>query len=313
MLRNDRTRKQDVLENHIKAMAEKLLEKNDFKKIASDLRDDVYNDDFEHCDPELFTLISEMFKEDDKYTLDFLSLNVLDLRDYIEEDCESGCSEFICIAGHVDKLCDYINLEIGRLNYYLIDNNKIKDLETKISDVNSSVNETTNKVETINKISDDVKEKVQKANKGIEKANRGIKKANQQASKMQAQMATILGIFAAIVIAFSAGLTVLGNSISAIGQAKYPESIVLALIICGIIIFDSLSYLMYMISRIIDRNILIGCKARSCAECNDNDKCMWGTRVRKRFPYLFYFNLFAGLGIIVDMVVWLLDIRGFIG
>lgn len=218
MLRNDRTRRQEALENHIKMMAKKLLQKSDFMKIAIDLMDNVYIDGFEHCEPELFTLISEMFKEDNKYTLDFLSLNIIELRGYIEEVSVAGDMRFAGIADHVDKLCDYINLEIGRLNYYLINNNKIKDLEAKIS-------ETTNKLGTIDEFSGEVKEKVQ---------------------NLQHDSITILGIFASIVLTFTGGMIFSSSVLENIGNASAYRVIIIALIIGLVIINSVISLIMYI-------------------------------------------------------------------
>lgn len=225
MLRNDRTRRQEVLEEYIKIMAARLMIESDLKKIAADLRDDVYNDGFEHCEPELFTLISEMFKEDDKYKLDFLSINIIELQSFIEKDCAAGNDEFAGIAGHVDKLCDYINLEIGRLYYYLINNSKIKDLEAKLSDVNLSVNETTDKLATINDFSDDVKEKVQ---------------------NLQRDSITILGIFASIVLTFTGGMIFSSSVLENIGNASAYRVIIIALIIGLVIINAVISLIMYI-------------------------------------------------------------------
>ncbi len=33
-------------------------------------------------------------------------------------------------------------------------------------------------------------------------------------------------------------------------------------------------------------------------------------RIRKRLPYVFYFNIFGVLGIVIDLIVWFLDIKG---
>lgn len=218
MLQNERTRRQEALENHIKSMAKKLLQESDLVKIAKDLKSNIYNDGFEHCEPELFTLISEMFKEDKKYTLDFLSLNIIELRGYIEKDCGAGNTDFTDIADHVDKLCDYINLEIGRLNYYLIKNNKIKDLEAKIS-------ETADKLGTINEFSGEVKEKVQ---------------------NLQHDSITILGIFASIVLTFTGGMIFSSSVLENIGNASAYRVIIIALIIGLVVINSVISLIMYI-------------------------------------------------------------------
>lgn len=297
MFPDEARNRQDMLKSIILELSERLLDNDDMIEQYLNRLSKIYEDGFKHRYSDFFPIILTVRKNDNSYDNDYLMNNLESMDYYLEKLQSSGDKRY---DKYQDmylpfvKLIDHLNLQISQLTYsnLSLGESRFQQLRVQLQ------------------VSD---EAVQRANKAIEKVNKDVKKANQQANKMQAQMATILGIFAAIVIAFSAGLTVLGNSISAIGQAQYPESIVLALIICGIIIFDTLSYLMYMVSRIIDKNILIGCKAKSCAECNENYSCKWGTRVRKRFPYLFYFNLFAGLGIIADMVVWFIDIRGFIG
>ncbi len=225
MLRNEKTRRQEMLENRIRAMAEKLLQECDYKVIAIELRDDIYTDGFEHCEPDLFTLISDMFKNDGRYSLDFLSLNMLELRDYIEKSSVADNSEFLCITKQIDKLCDYINLEIGRINYYLIDNNKIKDLERKVSDINISVNETQNKLKQMDRISGSVKEKVQ---------------------NLQRDSITILGIFASIVLTFTGGMIFSSSVLENIGHASAYRVIIVALIIGLVVINSVISLIMYI-------------------------------------------------------------------
>lgn len=297
MFPDEARNRQDMLKSIILELSERLIDNDDMIEQYLNRLCKIYEDGFRHRYSDFFPIILTIRKNDNSYDNDYLMNNLESMDYYLEKLQNSGDKRY---DKYQDmylpfvKLIDHLNLQISQLTYSSLGLSE-KRLQQLVMQL---------------QVSDAA---VQRANKALDKVNKGVKKANQQANKVQSQMATILGIFAAIVIAFSGGLTVLGNSISAIGQAQYPESIVLALIICGIVIFDTLSYLMYMISRIIDRNILIGCKAKSCAECNENYSCKWGTRVRKRFPYLFYFNLFAVLGIIVDMIVWFLDIRGFVG
>ena len=227
MLRDDRTRRQELLEKHIKTMALKPIQNGEFQEIVKDLETNIYIDGFEHCEPELFTLISEMFKKDAQYTLDYLSLNLIELRNHIEKEYEikNKNDKYQYLAKQIDKLCDYVNLEIGRLNYYLINNNKINDLESKISDVNTSVVETENKLKAIDDTSDGVKEKVQ---------------------NLQRDSITILGIFASIVLTFTGGMIFSSSVLENIGRASAYRIIIVTLIIGWVMVNSIISLIMYI-------------------------------------------------------------------
>lgn len=295
MFPDEARNRQDMLKSIILELSERLLDNDDMIEQYLNRLSKIYEDGFKHRYSDFFPIILTIRKNDNSYDNDYLMNNLESMDYYLEKLQYSGdkrYEKYQTMYLPFVKLIDHLNLQISQLTYSSLNEIRAQQLKAQLKASG---------------------EAVQRANKSINKVNKGVKKANQQANKMQAQIVSILSIFAAIVLAFSGGITFLGSSISAISQAKYPESVILALLICGIIIFDTISYLMYIVSKVIDRNILIDCKAKSCAKCNDNDKCMWATKVRKRFPYLFYFNLFAVLGIIVDMFVWLLDIRGFIG
>lgn len=279
--------RQEMLKNLILELAEKLLENKDMTERYLNRLNKIYEDGFRHRYSDFFPIIITIRNPENTYDNEYLLNNLASLDLYLEELQSSGDArykDYENMHHPFVKLIDHLNLQISQGTYSYVNEQRAQQMSAQL----------------------------EKSNKAVEKANKSIKKSNKQADKMQAQMIAILGIFAAILLAFSGGLTVLGSSIASIGKAEYPESIIVAMLICGIMIFDSLSYLMYMISRIIDRNILIGCKAKSCSECEDNEKCRWMTKVKKRFPYLFYFNVLAGLGIVIVVAVWYLDIRGIV-
>lgn len=93
-----------------------------------------------------------------------------------------------------------------------------------------------------------------------------------------------------------------------IGSAQHYEMVILVAIIGALALFDTIFLLMYLVSKIINRNIYARCLTKDCS-C-DAKKCNGITRLRKRLPYVFYFNVVSLVGIIIDCVVWFMDIKG---
>lgn len=277
----ERARRQEQLENCIYEMSEKLLENDEeIRRILLNLKE-IYNDEFRHHYAGFFSIILDVSKEENEFSLDFLSENIGVLREYIESDYIKGIKEFEKIYGVMDKLCDHINLEIGRLNYYMINDNKIKDMEKKTAEVTTSLNDATEELE----------------------------EASKKASTMQTELIAVLSIFAAIVITFSGGLSFLGSAMTSINGASHYEAVVMIAIICGMVIFNTIFLMMYLVSKITERNIYARCKTYDCTGC-DKEKCNGIQRIKNRLPYVFYFNIWGIVGVLIDLIIWFLDIRG---
>ncbi len=281
MLEIERSRRQAELEKCIYEMSVGLLDaETGIRKISLNLKE-IYNSDFRHYYSGFFPIILEISKEENNYSLDFLSENIETLRCYIEDDYILGTKEFEKLYGCIDKLCDHINLEIARLNYYSINDNKIRDMEKKTAEVNTALTEAASE----------------------------LNKASKTASTMQTELIAVLSIFAAIVITFSGGLSYLGSAMTSINQAEHYEAVMMVAIICGMVIFNTIFLMMYLVSKITERNIYARCVTYDCSACNLG-KCGGIRRIRKRLPHVFYFNIFGVLGIVIDLIVWFLDIKG---
>lgn len=283
MLQVERDRRQKELEKCIYEMSKAVLdETSGIRKVSLNLKE-IYNSDFRHYYSGFFSVILDISKDENEYSIDFLSENIESLRRYIENDYVEGTKEFEKLYGYIDKLCDHLSLEIGRLNYYSINDNKIRDMERKTVEVNES----------------------------LRIATKELDKASKTASTMQTELIAVLSIFAAIVITFSGGVSFLGSALTSINMAKYYEAVVMVAIICGMVIFNTIFLMMYLVSKITDRNIYARCRTYDCMAC-DTTKCNGITRIRKRLPYVFYFNLLAVAGIVIDLFVWYLDIMGWL-
>ena len=226
MLAEERNRRQDELENSIRELSLRLLDDSGIRQISLKLLD-IYRGDFRHSYSGFFPLISDISKDDNAYDLDYLSNNLEAIRDYIEKDFVTGTQEFSEIQDQLFKLCDHLNLEIGRWNYYSQNEHKIEDVETKTTNLNNELKDATEKLE----------------------------KASEQASSMQTEVIAVLSIFAGIAFVFSGGLSFLGSAMTSVNEAKHYEVVVLTTIICGLVIFNTIFLLMYLVGKITNRNI----------------------------------------------------------
>lgn len=99
---------------------------------------------------------------------------------------------------------------------------------------------------------------------------------------------------------------------ASIKDVNYFESIILAAIVCGMVLFNTIFLMMYMVSKITERSIYAKCLTENCSCEGQNCKCSGIKRIRKRLPYVYYFNVFAVVGIAADLVIWFLDIKDII-
>ncbi|MCH5271592.1 MAG: hypothetical protein J1E83_12720 [Lachnospiraceae bacterium] len=281
MLAGEKNRRQTELEKKIYELSEKLLNDAEIRNICLELLE-IYKGDFRHSYSSFFPIIVEINKDENKYNKDYLTENLTHLCDYVEKDYVSGAKEFESISGSLNKLCDNLNTEIGRWSHYSQNDQIIKDIESQTKYLNSTMSD----------------------------ARKELAKASKQASSIQTELIAVLSIFAAIVVTFSGGFTFLGSVMTSVNEARYYEAVVLEAIVCGMVIFNTIFLLMYMVGKITERNIYARC---TTIDCSCKKKCCGFNRIRKRLPYVFYFNIFCVIGIVVDCIVWYIDIRNQLG
>ncbi|MBS6956577.1 MAG: hypothetical protein KH230_25575 [Enterocloster asparagiformis] len=277
MLANERQRRQDELVKKIYALSEAILQESEIRRTALELRE-LYTPDFRHSYSEFFPVILKI-DEENKYSIDFLSNNIEQLRLYVENDYIEGTNEFKDMHKSFDKLCDHLNLEISRVSYFSQNNQKTADLSNRMENLSIKMDEATQKLVV----------------------------ATKKAESIQSELISVLSIFAAIVIAFSGGLSLLGNALS-IASNTYICKIILILLICGFVLFNTIFLLMYLVGKLTGRSVFADCEMEFCnCKVDGKAKCGGIKKVVKRLPYVFYFNLFVTIFVIIDIVVWCLD------
>lgn len=294
--------RQEKLGNLLYVLSKELLS-GDEKQVKQFLNQLVviYKDDFKHNYSDFFPIIVDVFKEDNEYNIDYLSNNLDRLGSYLEDKYSKGDNEYLEIYKQFTKLCDHLNLQMSQLSYILsreTSNDILQNASQNLEESNAKIKESLIKLD--------------ESHKKIEETNKKLEEANKKADAIQTELIAILGIFAAIIIAFSGGLTLLGNSIASINNANHYESIIAVVIICGMVMFNTIFLMMYFVSKLTEKDVLAKCKSEVCAECQ-NKKCSWINKIRRRLPYVFYYNFISIIGIIIDLGIWLLDIKGWFG
>lgn len=282
MFPDETRRRQERLSKEIYVLAEKMLDTQKREQLDVIARlQKIYKDGFKHYYSDLFPVVLEVFDENNQYDKDYLTGNLETIRNELELDYSSGADDFKDIYSQFTKLCDHLNLQISELSVFSEMNDRTKDATELLGATNDK----------------------------LETATTELGKANKKADSLQTELIAVLSIFAAIVITFSGGIAFLGSVMTSIKDVKYFESIILAAIVCGMVLFNTIFLMMYMVSKITERSIYAKCLTENCSCEGQNCKCSGINRIRKRLPYVFYFNVFAVVGIVVDMVIWFMDIK----
>lgn len=250
---------------------------------------EIYGEDFRHQYSALFPVIVSI-TEDEKSDVDVLTENLRLVMECVGSKHDSSED----LSKHLLKLIDHINLELSRNQVAKADKRKLTTLHQENA---------CNRAELI------------KTENSLELATAQLKEVNQKAENMMTQVISVLSIFAAIVVAFAGGINFLGNAISSI-QNVYIYKSVLICMICGLVLFNLVFLMMYIVGKIINRSIFARCDTECSSENPNKSSCKCGSdctkscggfnRIRKRLPYVFWVNI-AGLSICaLDVLAWFL-------
>ena len=273
MFADERTRRQQLLNDAIRDMAANKFNDETTDEIVAALNklQDIYRGNFYHNYSSFFPLILELSRE---YDLDGLTNNLESLQLFLDQDYLDGTKRYSEWLFHpVRKLCDHLNLEISRLNYYASNESKIDLAEQKANDLSASTKE----------------------------AIRSLNIATRKTKSIQNEMIAVLSIFAAVVMAFFGGINFISSAIASLETSHIFKSAAIVLV-AGTVVFNTIFLLLYTIAKIVDRDILVTCESVACS-CQK--KCAAIKRLRKRVPAVYWVNLlFLGL-LAINSFAWL--------
>lgn len=266
----------DVIEdkrNKLKALLFRLAEDYDdnLDRTVGDLSE-IYDNGYRQMYSEIFPIISEIRNGDRCGGLDFLTGNLEYVREYVKELIQKPCDEQTeaekaalsrCkgLYGKILKLSDHVNLEVQRLQ----DSEYIRKTELELS-------------------------------QNIEKAQKELNKMRKKVRKMQTEVVAILGIFAAIVMAMSGGLSLMGFSLEGMSSTS-PYKIAFVVLLCGIVIFNMVAFLMACIQRMVDG-----------LHDADGHGGTWHQRLSRIISdnqFLIAFNIMIIIMLLMDIICWI--------
>lgn len=270
MLAEETRSRQDQLNNLIRKMVQEAYEEDSDKlKSALATLKSIYADNFKHNYSEFFPLIVEISKE---HELDYLTNNLELLRIRMEHDLITNTGQYEVLYDPLRKLCDHLNLEISRLDYYSKNENAVRAAE----------------------------QKVQQLAADIQRSQRAMKLAENKTKSLQNEMIAVLSIFAAVMIGFFGGFNYISSAIASLQRVHIYKSVTIVLI-AGSILFNTIFMLMNFISKIIGRNIYAPCKTE---DCSCDPKCSPTHRAKKRIPFVYWANAFFAALLLVTCSIW---------
>lgn len=285
MLIDESRRRQGELIKLLEEMAITCMDDDSIRSIVIKFKA-LYTDGFRHNYSEFFPLIVRFSKDDNEYNLDYLSYNLQEARNLVEQDHVAGEKEFKGLYRPLLKLSDHLNLEIGRYIHYSISEENVIGLQKRNSDLQAELRSTTVK---------------------LEQATVQLDEAKEQIRTIQTDLISVLSIFAAIVLTFSGSMSLLGNALTGMQDTRVFKAVFFVLL-CGFVLCNTIFLMMYLVGKITGRNIYAHCKSKNCTCGPDGaPKCKGITRVRKRLPYVFWLNLTLILMMIADVIVWYFD------
>lgn len=232
---------------------------------------DIYSDRFRHSYSSLTGIMLRINRANDG-AFGFLLDNLSSIREQICEDDELDKS--------LDKLYDHLSLENIRLDQLNADyNQKIANLRDMIAHV------------------EDEKKQLE------DSFSLKISKLENEANKSKTEVVTILSIFAAIVLAFMGGISFTSSTFKGIAAVSIYRLIGVE-IICGLVIFNTIATLIYLVSKIVDKKISVKCKTD---ECDCTKKCWAVKKLRKKYPFIFWFNFIMMNLLLIDVFAWCID------
>lgn len=152
-------------------------------------------------------------------------------------------------------------------------------------------------------------------------AKKNSDEATDKLKGMQGETVAIISIFSAIILAFSGGLSYLSSAISAVHNSPITK-LILTVLVCGFILFNTVFILLYVVARMVDKNIFLNCNNEKCGDCPVNNsrelvegkepinkkrkpsKFLWFKKVKDCLPYIFALDVLL-LVLIVAVIAFM--------
>jgi hypothetical protein len=198
---------------------------------------------FRHFYSDIFSVLSSIKEDDSLGNIAVLGQNIGFLyKKYKPTRRLNG--NVIDIEDSLQKLYDHVSLDIARIQY-----SDKGDYELSFNTLSNNVGvlktDLDNALKEQSRLSKNL-EDYQKKQKDISKQ---IEDQKRQIEKQKIDFITILGIFAAVVLAFTGGMSFSSSVLQNIGQASIYRIVIVAIVL-GIVLFNTIAFLLVYILKI---------------------------------------------------------------
>lgn len=230
----DRAKRSEVLRKLLISLStQDKISDESFEQMAKDV-EFIYSEGYRQQYSDLLNMLISI-RDEGNHSFDDQNLcdNLESLSEYMRDSRKDGDKNAYKYTPDaflgITKLTDHIILEVQRDRDY-------EDLSKKVR-----------------KAQYEAHREAKQLRNEIDKAKSTVRKARKEAQSSKMELVAILSIFAALVIAFSGGLTYLGGTISSSGDAAIGST-VFSVLICGLMLFNIVAFLMIMVVVIVRLN-----------------------------------------------------------
>lgn len=274
----------------------------------------IYSDGFRHSYAKISTKV-QLILEDDIDKGECLSQNLQMIKKSVEKlTYDNDISIEIC--NKVRKLCDHVNLEIGRYNLIV---NKIEARISGLQDRQNDKGIVGSSAEDLNKRMLDIENKLSGVVNKAYEATKELEKVDGKLERNSISSITTLTIFSAVILAFTGSITFTAGVFSGMSNVS-PYRIVFVTTIIGTIVFNLIFMLLFIVGKMVGKNICCRClyyneslddaKANICGSgvCKKKQHIPnWGCIMIHKYPYILVVNTILGVIMYYDMVLFFIN------
>lgn len=273
--------KQENLNNIIEELSTDLLEEAGVRAFST-LINEIYKDNFRHSYSSITGRLLRLAEAENLSVIENVMQNLDMIYEFLSVPTE-GIMSTEEVLGKIEKLKDHISLE------YIRQSKQNSSFQMQIGSVNNKIEE--------------AEKNYNKAEKLLNESKSQVGRAIREAQKVKTEVVTILGIFAAIILSFMGGMSFSASTFAGIASASVYRVTFVALII-GLVVFNTISVLLYIVSKIVDKPIYSKCITD---DCSCEEQCSIQEKIKKRLPLIYWINkiFLILMGIIV--LAWAID------
>lgn len=249
----------ELLEQCLRELSSSVIDNDDIAKIEYFLEKfrKIYSNEYRHDYSGIFQFVVNISENENN---EYLSTNIMQILEYLDKNDDNND-----IRKNIIKLNDHVNLEFARMQYFsnpsFLEKSLGSPYKKELEEIIKSKNETYSSLVMLKRKIDG----------------------------MQKEFITVIGIFITIIITVTSGSSILSSAFTSISSLPVHKAL-LYISLGTVAVSNITTSFVYMISKLLDRNISISCRHEPCGSCTE--KCSSFNKIRMKYPYLFWMNQF---------------------